>query len=211
MHRDMCSYDRSQMDAAELADLLSQVACFAPGQSFHMNGWRAAAHGGCNSDYHLGSTMSSANSSSSSAGGGSTTGACSTRQQLDPARLHSAVQRSLVCVAAFAEERHLPQHQRLAARGLAAAPEFSRQQQAQQQAGERSPGSWPRPRRTRRVLVGFARAVGDAALVATGVWLRDQQGPSRVAAAARATYSLATLPCPCLPSGSPLPPATRAA
>lgn len=147
------------MDAAELADLLSQVACFAPGQSFHVEGQQTAAPGGCSSAHGHGSTSSGSEGSSSASGAGSR------RQLVDPARLGGAMRRSLVCVAAFAEEQHLPQHQHLAARGLASAPEPSQQQQARQR--ERLAGGWSRPRRTRRVLVGFARAVGDATLVAT--------------------------------------------
>lgn len=164
----LCSYDRSQMDAAELADLLSQVACFAPGQSFHVEGQQTAAPGGCSSAHGHGSTSSGSEGSSSASGAGSR------RQLVDPARLGGAMRRSLVCVAAFAEEQHLPQHQHLAARGLASAPEPSQQQQARQR--ERLAGGWSRPRRTRRVLVGFARAVGDATLVATGAPERPRAG-----------------------------------
>ncbi|KAL4445893.1 hypothetical protein ABPG77_009092 [Micractinium sp. CCAP 211/92] len=152
------------MDAAELADLLSQVACFAPGQSFHIEGLQAATGGGCNGADGPSSTSSEFEDSSSASGGGSK------GRRVDAARLRGAMHRSLVCVAAFAEEQHLPQHQHLAARGLAAPPAASQQQQAQQQEQqqrERLSGSWPRLRRPRRVLVGFARAVGDAALVAT--------------------------------------------
>ncbi|KAL4425705.1 hypothetical protein ABPG75_009721 [Micractinium tetrahymenae] len=150
------------MDAAELADLLSQVACFAPGQSFHLEDWQAAVHG--SSADSSGSISSSIYSGSSSSSGGG-----SRRKQIDPVRLRGAMQRSLVCVAAFTEEKHLPQHQHVAARRLTAGqvPGQQQQQQEQQQQRDRSAGGWSRPRRTRRVLVGFARAVGDAALVAT--------------------------------------------
>ena len=74
-----------------------------------------------------------------------------------PARLRRALRLSMECVAAFAPDHALPPHRRLAARGLAPPP---------------PPPPWwgglPGADALRpRALVGFARAVGDAALVAT--------------------------------------------
>lgn len=127
-----CSYNLSRVDAAELADLLQQVACFAPGQSFH------------------------ASSSGDRGAGGGSPGAA-----IDSHRLRGALQRSLVCVAAYASEQHLPQWQHLGSRGLC------QEQQQQPQDGVPWPTQPGWQRQQRRVLVGFARAVGDAALVAT--------------------------------------------
>lgn len=126
------SYNLSRVDAAELADLLQQVACFAPGQSFH------------------------ASSSGDRGAGGGSPGAA-----IDSHRLRGALQRSLVCVAAYASEQHLPQWQHLGSRGLC------QEQQQQPQDGVPWPTQPGWQRQQRRVLVGFARAVGDAALVAT--------------------------------------------
>ncbi len=189
------------MDAAELADLLSQVACFAPGQSFHVEGLQAGTGGGCSSADGPSSTSSELEGSSSASGGGSK------GRRVDAARLRGAMHRSLVCVAAFAEEQHLPQHQHLAARGLAEAPGASQHQQAQQQEQqhrERLSGSWPRLRRPRRVLVGFARAVGDAALVATGVPKHIRVGLAVQRCWPQSLSALAHVGAPCLSHGDAL-------
>ena len=121
------------VDEVELADLLQQVACFAPGQAFH----RPPA-------------SSSASSTPAPA--------------IDPARLRGALGRSLVCVAAYTSEQHLPPHQHLSSHGLLPLPPLEEEQPQQQQPWPALP---PFARQQRRVLVGFARAVGDASLVAT--------------------------------------------
>lgn len=141
-----CSYDKGAVRAEELADLLQQAAGFAPGQAFHCE------------------------PPTSSSSSGSDDGSPCSSALIDPARLRGALRRSLVCVAAFADEQHLPAHQHLAARGLlppheAAALQERAERQQQQRQRWRGWGA-ARPR-ARRVLVGFARAVGDAALVAT--------------------------------------------
>ncbi|KAI3438652.1 hypothetical protein D9Q98_001074 [Chlorella vulgaris] len=121
------SYEAKRVNVAELADLLQQVACFAPGQSFD-------------------STM------------------CGSQAvTIDPHRLQGALHRSLFFVAAYVNEHHLPPQQHLASRGL-----------APQQAVAVAAAPWPtlprwnqQQQQQRRVLVGFARAVGDAEFVAT--------------------------------------------
>ena len=74
-----------------------------------------------------------------------------------PAQLRTALGRSVACVAAFAAASHLTP-------GVAALPPEAKGQ------APSSPGSgrqWWRPAAPRLVLVGFARAAGDATLVAT--------------------------------------------
>lgn len=179
-----CSYEKGQVDARELADLLQQVACFAPGQSFHR-----APPGQAASSSSAGSRMSSSSlqSSGSSSGGsssapGSRSGSGnrpSAAAAVDPARLQSALHHSLFCVAAYTDEANLPPHQHLGARRLLP-PDAQAEYDAAQAvaaAGQAAPAAaaaakrgrwaWPARRRGRRVLVGFARAVSDAALVAT--------------------------------------------
>lgn len=151
------------MNAQELADLLQQVACFAPGQSFH----RAA-------ELPAGSSGTWASSSTSSS---SSVAQPSSAAGIDPARLQSALRHSLFCVAAYTDESHLPPHQHLGARRLLP-PEAQAEYDALQAvavagkpppaaAAKRGRWGWAPPRSGRRVLVGFARAVGDAALVST--------------------------------------------
>ncbi|GAB4816850.1 hypothetical protein N2152v2_003896 [Parachlorella kessleri] len=71
------------------------------------------------------------------------------------ARVKRALQYSSVCVAAFISEHQLPAHQHLSSRGLT---------RINSGGGK---GQWRLRRRPPRVLVGFARAVSDAAFVAT--------------------------------------------
>ncbi|PSC75498.1 acetyltransferase NSI [Micractinium conductrix] len=165
------SYDRSRVGANELAGLLAHVACFAPGQSFHLEADAAVVNiAGCSA---------AASGSSSDGGSSSSDGLPTSRQRpprLQPALLHGALARSLVCVAAFAEEQSLPP-EALASLAQLQQPQQTLQQQVQQEQQQQgssssssSSSSWrvsTRRSRPRRVLVGFARAVGDAALVAT--------------------------------------------
>ena len=167
----LCSYDRSRVGANELAGLLAHVACFAPGQSFHLEADAAVVNiAGCSA---------AASGSSSDGGSSSSDGLPTSRQRpprLQPALLHGALARSLVCVAAFAEEQSLPP-EALASLAQLQQPQQTLQQQVQQEQQQQgssssssSSSSWrvsTRRSRPRRVLVGFARAVGDAALVAT--------------------------------------------
>lgn len=159
-----CSYEKGQVDPHELADLLQQVACFAPGQSFHAAVAPPDGSGGSSWP------SSSSDSSSSLEQPPETAG-------IDPARLQSALRHSLFCVAAYTDESHLPPHQHLGARRLLH-PEAQAEYDAVQAAaaagrlppaaaGKRGRWGWVPRRSGRRVLVGFARAVGDSSLVAT--------------------------------------------
>lgn len=170
------------MDAHELADLLQQVACFAPGQAFHRapghSGGSSSSSGNVRSRTHSSSLHPSSSSSNSSAPGSSSGRSRPSAAAIDPARLRSALHYSLFCVAAYTDEAHLPPHQHLGARRLLP-PEAQAEYDAAQAAaaaGQAAPAAaaakrgrwgWPPRRRGRRVLVGFARAVSDAALVAT--------------------------------------------
>ena len=172
----LCSYEKGLVDTRELADLLQQVACFAPGQSFHRAADPSSSAGGS------GSWASSSLAQPNLAAGFDPTRSSSLAQPpsaaagIDPARLQSALAHSLFCVAAYTDESHLPPHQHLGARRLLP-PEAQAEYDALQAAAaagrplpaaaaKRGRWGWP-ARRSRRVLVGFARAVGDAALVAT--------------------------------------------
>lgn len=124
-----CSTDPAAIDAEELADLLGQLAGFAPSHAFHTPGTRAGAEAGPappaggNGGATPGSKSSSASGSTDGAsacnGSGSTPAtAPQALSRVSAARLRAALDCSLVCVAAFASEQHLPPHQHLESRGL---------------------------------------------------------------------------------------------
>lgn len=165
----------------ELAALLDHVACHAPGQAFDTmqpSLLRLVRH---------------ARGKASSAAGTLTRTSCSSRtdgnkiqeegtlQVVCTRRLHTALRNSLALVAAYVAEDRLPpellearrQQQERRQANVEVATSVQTQQQQQQQC-EASAGWWApwapagaRRRLSRKVLVGFARAVGDAALVAT--------------------------------------------
>lgn len=130
--------DRREIDVPELADLMSRCATHSPGHATHV------AESRCDP------TASS---------------------PLDPGRfqrrLTRALQNSLVCIAAYAPEASVPVHLHRSARGLApvASTATTVPTPLFNDLWKLAPGILPvlGP----RVLVGFARAVGDAALVAT--------------------------------------------
>ena len=135
------TFDRRDIDVGELADLMSRCATHSPGHATHID------EGRCHPE--------------------TTTLQSSDRFQR---RLTRALSNSLVYVAAYAPEASLPPHLHRAARGLL---QPSTTVGAASASGPPLLGDLWRlapgilPVLGPRVLIGFARAVGDASLVAT--------------------------------------------